>query len=515
MDGMGRALSQCLRRGEGLLKETGRYWGLERMELREGDPLRYERVFAKLRGGLVSARETALHIASSPIVRFIGELCFAVYTPEGDSIALSTGIIVHVHTMSEAIKWMVRNHYEDEVGIRPGDIFCNNDPAMGNVHTSDVQTIVPLFRGGTLIGWAAGVTHQVDIGAITAGHDPATVRSRFEEGIHIGCERIGENDRIFKYYRQRCRYAVRTPHYWDLDEKARLAGCHMIRDAVEGIIREEGIEYYKGFIREVIEEGRRIFKARVAERLIPGRYRAVSFALNTPTQERIVDGKPRLLPDKGADIRVSGMHAPFEIEVPADGDFAISLDGANKPGQHAFNCTPTSMQGGLWVLLAQTLCYDGKVNDGSYLAIKGHFPVGSWANPQDPMLAYAVAWAFLIPSYTTLFRLLSRAFFARGYWEEVVAGYGMTADVIQGGGRTKLGDYFPVANFEISAVGLGGLGRKGRTGLRLCHVEPGVGHGGCGALGIQTPISPTSISYSVSSRARRGWVIRWRGDWMM
>ena len=79
------------------------------LELKDSDPIGYEKLFSRLRGGLVSARETALNISASPIVRELGELCFALYTPEGDSIALSTGIIVHVHTMSDAIKYMVRH----------------------------------------------------------------------------------------------------------------------------------------------------------------------------------------------------------------------------------------------------------------------------------------------------------------------------------------------------------------------------------------------------------------------
>ena len=56
---------------------------------------------------------------------------------------------------------------------------------------------------------------------------------------------------------------TRTPMYWTLDEKTRLAGCHMIREAVERVILEEGIDTYKGFVREVIEDGRRSFKARL------------------------------------------------------------------------------------------------------------------------------------------------------------------------------------------------------------------------------------------------------------
>src|SRR6476619_8280034 len=169
----GRRLDEMLTESDRLFAETGSYWGLEgELELKDSDPIGYEKLFARMRGGLVSARETALNISASPIVRELGELCFALYTPEGDSIALSTGIIVHVHTMSDAIKFMVRHGWEDNPRIRPGDIFANYDPTIGDVHNADVQTFVPIFWGDELIAWAGGVTHVLDIGASTPGGVP-------------------------------------------------------------------------------------------------------------------------------------------------------------------------------------------------------------------------------------------------------------------------------------------------------------------------------------------------------
>ena len=164
--GGGMALRAMLEESEQLFGETGRYFRLDRLELKESDPIRYEKIFSKLRGGLVNARETAMNVSASPIVKEIGELCFALYTPEGDSIALSTGIIVHVHTMSDAIKYMIRNDYEENPGIAAGDIFANNDPFIGDVHNGDVQTLVPVFWEGEIVGWAGGVTHEIDIGAL-------------------------------------------------------------------------------------------------------------------------------------------------------------------------------------------------------------------------------------------------------------------------------------------------------------------------------------------------------------
>jgi len=102
----GKTLREMTQESEQLFRETGRYYGTDKLELKDEDPFRYERAYARLRGASESAWETALHVAASPIVKEIGELCFALYTPEGDSVIVSTGIMVHVHTMSEAIKFI-------------------------------------------------------------------------------------------------------------------------------------------------------------------------------------------------------------------------------------------------------------------------------------------------------------------------------------------------------------------------------------------------------------------------
>lgn len=237
--------------------ETGRYKGIEHLTLKEEDHFRYERVWAELRGALVSARETALHISASPIVRNIGELCFALYTPEGDSVVVSTGIITHVHTMSEGIKFMIRQGYEDKPGIAEGDIYCNNDPTLGNVHTTDVHTIIPVFHDGELIAWVGGTAHQVDIGAGTPGHDPVASANRYEDGFYVTCEKVGSNHELHKDWLVKAARSVRTPMYWALDEKCRIAGCYIVAEALHRLIDQEGLDYVQPFMDEAVEEGRR------------------------------------------------------------------------------------------------------------------------------------------------------------------------------------------------------------------------------------------------------------------
>jgi N-methylhydantoinase B/acetone carboxylase alpha subunit len=444
-----KTLKEMLEEGERAFKETGHYYGVKELTLKEKDPFEYERAYSSLRGALVSARETALHVAASPIVREIGELCFSLYTPEGDSIVVSTGILVHVHTMSEAMKFMIRNNYEEDPGINPGDIFLNNDPECGNVHTTDVQTIIPIFWEEELVGWAAGVTHQIDIGGYTPGHTLVSTTERFHDGAYYTCLKIGSNDKIWNDHMQTAKRAVRTPLYWELDEKCRLAGDLMIRDAVLDFIERVGIDYYKRFVREAIEEGRRIMLERVRERLIPGRYRAASFMDGAFKEESWIPS---------AQIDKIG-NEPIEIIVKGDGTLSISFDGANASGKHPFNCGIGAMEGGQWVLLTQVLIYGDKVNDGAYYAVEKNYPLGTWANPGDPYLSYQAPWGFLIPAYTGMMKCISYGFYSRGFREEVVPGYGFTGDAIQGGGiydsGPLKGERWMLSTFEISGQGLG------------------------------------------------------------
>ncbi len=444
-----KSLMELLQKSESLIADTKKYYGIDTLTLKEDNPFKYEQAYASLRGALVSARETALHVAASPIVKEIGELCFALYTPEGDSLVVSTGILVHVHTMSEAIKFMIRENYEADPGINPGDIFLNNDPQTGNVHTTDVQTIIPIFWENELVGWAGGVTHQIDAGGITPGHDLVAAIQRFDDGMYYTCRKIGSNDKIWKDHMINARRSVRTPLYWELDEKCRLAGDLMIRDAVLDFIQQVGIEYYKKFIREAIEEGRRILQKRVKERLIPGRYRSAAF-FDLPLKEEA--WQPRAKLNKLT-------NEPLEIFVKEDGTLSLDFEGCSGPGPNPMNCGIGAMEGGQWVLLTQVLIYGDKVNDGAYFGVEKNYPLGTWCNPGDPYLSYQSPWGNLIPAYTAMMKCISYGLFSRGYWEEVVPGYGFTGDAIQGGGVYSSGplegERWSLSTFEISGQGLG------------------------------------------------------------
>ena len=102
------------------------------------------------------------------------------------------------------------------------------------------------------------------------------------------------------------------------------------------------------------------------------------------------------------------MHAPIELRVTRDAQVELDYEGSSSWGFHSSNCTPSAMQGAVWVQLTQTLIPNDKVNDGAYLGLRTNFPPGTWTNHSNPQASTGIAWAFLIPSFTGFVKSISR-----------------------------------------------------------------------------------------------------------
>src|SRR3990172_2361780 len=99
----------------------------------------------------------------------LGENIIEIFTPEGDAVALSPGVLLHIHTISRNIKFILENDYEENPGISEGDHFFNNDPHIGGQHSPDQNIVTPIFHEGKLVAWAGGMTHVAETGATSPG----------------------------------------------------------------------------------------------------------------------------------------------------------------------------------------------------------------------------------------------------------------------------------------------------------------------------------------------------------
>lgn len=104
----------------------------------------------------------------------------ALFDAEGNLIANAPHIPVHLGSMGESIKEVLRRNTG---AMRPGDVYAINDPYHGGTHLPDVTVVTPVFDGEELRFLVASRGHHAEIGGITPGSMPAFSRTVEEEGV--------------------------------------------------------------------------------------------------------------------------------------------------------------------------------------------------------------------------------------------------------------------------------------------------------------------------------------------
>ena len=108
----------------------------------------------------------------------------AVFNPDGDLVANAPHIPVHLGSMSESVKTVIR---ERAGTINPGDVFMLNTPYNGGTHLPDVTVITPVFDEAEkeILFHVASRGHHAELGGITPGSVPPNSKHIDEEGVLI------------------------------------------------------------------------------------------------------------------------------------------------------------------------------------------------------------------------------------------------------------------------------------------------------------------------------------------
>ena len=162
------SLLEQLETNEALLEKTGHLFGYETLARKESDPGGYEAVWHILSNICNAAWSVGCMASTSPVAAEGGDALWALHTPTGEAIRVSRGITAHPGLLADMIKNFIRLGYEDYPGFHNGDIFENNDPHYGGIHTPDFDMCMPIRYEGKLIAWASSVTHVADVGMPTA-----------------------------------------------------------------------------------------------------------------------------------------------------------------------------------------------------------------------------------------------------------------------------------------------------------------------------------------------------------
>jgi len=473
-------LKEQLERNDRLLRETGHLFGLEKMRRKESDPGTYEAIWQILLNICNTGHVVGCRVSSSPIAAEGGDALWSLHLPTGEAICTSRGIVSHPGLLSLLLRSYIESGYEEDPGFSPGDIFENNDPHFGGIHSADFQTTVPIFYRGKLIAWTGSVTHVMDAGFVLPGSIGFMNPDCFSDGVPVVAERIGQNDRFHPWYEKRMRSRTRVPDWTMGDARGRLAGCLTIRDRLIALVEKYGLEFFEDVAREYIEDSRRYAVSRVRTQATPGRIRKSNF------KDLAMKGKRVLLPQQNVDCL---FNLPLEITIDREARVAISLRGASGWVPFGENITPSALVSGMLNAYSHVVGFD-MFNWGAVAAWSlDEPPPGSWANPYpvNYFAASGVAWAPAVVWMSSLYEAFGRSYWSRGFVEEVAAG-GATTMTAEFSGTNQYGIY--TAGLTLEQASNGGPARgiaDGETSA-WCLYTPNADFGNAEVTELYYPI---------------------------
>ncbi|MDQ2811565.1 MAG: hydantoinase B/oxoprolinase family protein [Actinomycetota bacterium] len=128
----------------------------------------------------------------------------AVFDAGGGLIANAPHMPVHLGSMGESIKMVIKRNQPPSAGIRRGDVYVLNDPYHGGTHLPDITVVTPVFAPrasppGTsqeagpqadlaeeeIWFYVASRGHHAEIGGMSPGSMPASSTRVEQEGVLI------------------------------------------------------------------------------------------------------------------------------------------------------------------------------------------------------------------------------------------------------------------------------------------------------------------------------------------
>jgi len=184
----------------------------------------------------------------------------AIFDPEGNLVANAPHMPVHLGSMGESIKTVIRENAET---MKAGDVYALNAPYNGGTHLPDVTVITPVFSedSGEVLFYVGSRGHHADIGGKTPGSAPPDSTTVEEEGVLIDNFLMVENGVLREQETLDLlgsgRYPCRNPAHNLADLGAQVAanetGLHELRKMV-GHFGLDVVWAYMGHVQDNAEE---------------------------------------------------------------------------------------------------------------------------------------------------------------------------------------------------------------------------------------------------------------------
>ncbi|MEM8775352.1 MAG: hydantoinase B/oxoprolinase family protein [Pseudomonadota bacterium] len=281
----------------------------------------------------------------------------AIFDEPGDLVANAPHVPVHLGSMSDSIKTVMRLNPD----VQPGDAYVLNSPYNGGTHLPDVTVVTPVFVEGNPVFWLGSRGHHADIGGRTPGSAPPDSRHIEDEGVLIDNVKLVDHgtflDDMAEAMLAAAKYPCRNIPQNMADLKAQVAANETGRQELLKVVDNFGIDVvraYMGHVQDNAEESVR--------RVI----------------DRLKDGKFSYPMDHGARI---------EVKISVDrGAREATIDFTGTSAQHDGNYNaPKSICRAVVLYVFRTMVgSDIPLNEGCLKPLNIVIPEGSMLNPAFP-----------------------------------------------------------------------------------------------------------------------------------
>jgi 5-oxoprolinase (ATP-hydrolysing) len=284
----------------------------------------------------------------------------ALFSSEGHLIANAPHMPVHLGSMGESIKTVIR---ENAGQMRRGDVFVLNDPYHGGTHLPDVTVITPVFLEGAIQPefYVGSRGHHADIGGTTPGSMPPFSTTIQEEGVQINNVKLvsegvlQEQDMLALL--SSGQYPSRNPKQNMADLRAQLAANEKGVQELHKMVAEFGLDVVQAYMRHVQDNAEESVR-RVITRLKNG-----SFTLPL---------------DNGSQIQVA-------VRVDAQNRSAeIDFTGTSAQQTNNFNAPTAVCMAAVLYVFRSLVNDDIPLNAGCLKPLKVIIPEGCMLNPNFP-----------------------------------------------------------------------------------------------------------------------------------
>ena len=284
----------------------------------------------------------------------------ALFDAEGNLIANAPHMPVHLGSMGESIKTVVR---ENAGRMQPGDVYVLNDPYHGGTHLPDITVITPVYMADEAepTFYVGSRGHHADVGGITPGSMPPFSTRIDEEGVQINNVKLVERGVLREAEMiallESGEHPSRNPQQNMADLRAQIAANEKGQQELRRMVGEFGLDVVQAYMRHVQDNAEESVRRVIT---------------------RLKDGAFTLPLDNGAQISVA-------VKVDAATRSAtIDFTGTSPQQTNNFNA-PTAVCMAAVLYVFRTLVDDDiPLNAGCLKPLHVIIPAGSMLNPHPP-----------------------------------------------------------------------------------------------------------------------------------